>query len=92
MIGALLNHHVAGSDMDHSAVIEFHADFARHLERVVKHRQKGPGNQPCPSRALRGRRQEYDRIGAIAAIAVAVMFDRADVAVAHLIGEPNQGE
>ena len=64
-----------------------HADLAGQLERVVEHRQHRPGHHARGPAALRGGGQEDDRVGAVAAVSVEVVLDRADVGVAVLVAQ-----
>ena len=69
-----------------------HADLARELQRMIEHRQHRPGDEPHAARALRQRRQEDDRVGAVAAVAIEVMLDRARMREAELLGLRGDGE
>ncbi len=63
-----------------------HRDLAGQLQRVVEDRQHRPGHQPRLARPHRRRRQEHDRVGAVAAVVMKIMLDDADMAVAEPIG------
>ena len=69
-----------------------HGDLGRHLERMVEDRQKRAGDETRSCRALRRRRQEHDRVRAVAAIAVEIMLDGADMAVAELVHQIDEAE
>src|SRR6516165_5348821 len=69
-----------------------HADLSRQFERRVEDGEHGSGNEAGFSAAHRSRGQEYDRVWAVTAVGVEVMFDRADVRVADLIADSDQLE
>src|SRR6516162_1424957 len=56
-----------------------HADLAGKLERVVEHRQHRAGHQPGAPRALGGGAEKHDRVGAVAAVGLEIVLDRADM-------------
>src|SRR5262249_9814050 len=62
-----------------------HADLARELERMVEHRQHGPGDEARPGAAHGCSRQEHDRARAVAAVRVKIMLDRAHGGIAQRI-------
>ena len=69
-----------------------HADLARQLERMVEDGEHGSGNEAGFLAAHRGRSQEYDRVWAVAAIRVEIVFDRTDVRVAEFVAYRDQIE
>jgi hypothetical protein len=69
-----------------------HADFARQLERMVEDGEHGSGNEAGFLAAHRGRSQEYDRVWAVAAIRVEIVFDCTDVRVAEFVAYRDQIE
>ena len=69
-----------------------HGDLAGELDRVVEGRHDRAGDEPHVFGARRRRRQKHDRIGAIAAIALEIMLDRARVGVAERLGLLGDGE
>ncbi len=69
-----------------------HGDLAGKFQRVVERRHHRAGDQPHFFGARRRRRQKHDRIGAIAAIALEIMLDRARVGVAERLSLLGDGE
>ena len=69
-----------------------HGNLAGKFQRVVERRHDRAGDQPHFLGARRRRRQKHDRIGAIAAIALEIMLDRARVGVAERLGLFGDGE
>ncbi len=69
-----------------------HADLARHLERMVEHRQHGARDQTHLLRALRGSGQEQQRVGRVAAVGGEVVLDHAHVRVAEVLAKLAQIE
>ena len=63
-----------------------HGDLAGELDRVVEGRHDRAGDEPHVLGARRRRRQEHDRIGAIAAITLEIMLDRTRVGIAERLG------
>ena len=63
-----------------------HADFPGKLERVVEDRKHCAGHKPHVARTLRGRAQEDDGIGAIAAIGLKIVLDGAHMGETQLVG------
>ena len=53
-----------------------HADLAGELERIVEHRQHRAGDEPDRARHRRGRAEEDQRVGAVAAIGMEIVLDR----------------
>ena len=64
-----------------------HPDLTGQLERMVEHRQHGPGDEPDRMRHRRGRAEKYQRVRAVAAVGVKIMLDRAHIGEAQLLGE-----
>src|SRR5207247_1769035 len=62
-----------------------HADLAGELEGIVEHRQHRAGYKTHGLGALRSGAQENDRVGAVTAVAVEIMLDRARVAITQLV-------
>src|SRR5262249_50176246 len=69
-----------------------HADLTGKLERMVEHRQHGPGDEPRPRGAHGRRRQEHDRARAVAAVRGEIMLDRAHVGVAQCVAFADERE
>jgi hypothetical protein len=69
-----------------------HGDFAGELDRVVEGRHDRAGDESHGLGARRRRRQEHDRIRAIAAITLEIMLDRTRVGVAERLGLLGDGE
>ena len=67
-----------------------HRDLAGELQWVVERRQHRPGDKPGMARALRGGGEEQEGVGAVAAVGVKVVLDRADMAVAILVAQVDQ--
>ncbi len=67
-----------------------HSDLARELQRIVEDRQHGARDQPHGVRDRRRRRQEDQRIRAIAAIRVKIVLHRPRVAEAELLSPPRE--
>src|SRR5262249_11275346 len=59
-----------------------HGELAGELQGMIKRRQHGTGDQPRAFRALRGRGEKEDGIGAVAAPRMEIVFDDAHVCVA----------
>ena len=58
--------------------------------RMVEDGEHGSGNEAGFIAAHRGRSQEYDRVWAVAAIRVEIVFDRTDVRVAEFVAYRDQ--
>src|SRR5262249_42935381 len=69
-----------------------HGDLAGELQRIVEGRHHRAGDQPHLSGTRGRRRQEHDRVRAIAAIALEIMLNRARVAIAERVGLLGDGE
>ncbi len=67
-----------------------HADLAGELERVVEGREHRARDQAGLGRALRRGREEDDGVGAVAAVGVEVVLDRAHVGVAEVVTEARE--
>jgi hypothetical protein len=59
---------------------------------MVEDGEHGPGNEAGFLAAHRSRGQEYDRVWAVAAVRVEIVFDRTDVRVAEFVANRDQIE
>ncbi len=69
-----------------------HADLAGELERMIENRHDGSGDEPRAPGARRGGGEEDDRVGRIAAVALEIMLDGADMGKAERVGFLGDGE
>ena len=67
-----------------------HAKFSRDFQGIVEHRQHGTRDHLRLLRPLSRGSQKHDRICAVAAIGMKVVFDRAHVGVAQFVHQATQ--